>query len=200
MQQAIIIFVRHPELGKVKTRLAREIGDDKALEVYKKLLQLTHDTVIECRADKYVYYADRIRLDDLWEEDYFIKRSQQGEDLGERMHHAFTDVFGKGYGKVLIIGSDCPGITPKFLENTFMHLDSYDVVIGPAADGGYYLLGLKEPDLLYFQNKEWSSASVLDATVRDIRKSGSSYCLLPVLNDVDTLHDLLQWESQSAAD
>ena len=104
---ALIIFVRKPEWGKVKTRLARTIGNDKALLIYSKLLEHTHAISKNLTCDKYIFYAEGIPDDDIWETPPYHKKQQEGEDLGARMKNAFADVFAMGYRKVLIIGSDC---------------------------------------------------------------------------------------------
>jgi uncharacterized protein len=199
-KNAIIIFVRNPELGKVKTRLAGEIGTERALAVYRELLQHTHDTVLRCIADKFVFYADTVIENDLWENEFFEKKGQNGHDLGTRMSNAFAEVFNMGYKSVLIIGSDCPELVTGLLDKAFAELETIDVVIGPAADGGYYLLGLNEPSPLLFENKEWSTGSVLDTTVRDTLKSRKKYFLLPRLADVDTKADMDNWKSRQIPD
>jgi uncharacterized protein len=190
MKKAIIIFVRNPELGKVKTRLAKEIGDEKALAVYKELLQHTHDITVDVDCDKFVYYADRITENDLWENNVYQKRVQQGESLGNRMMAAFFELFQQRYSKVVIIGSDCPELTGFIIEGAFDKLDNSDVVIGPSSDGGYYLLGLAQliPDL--FNNKQWSTGTVLADTIKDTVRLKKTCSFLTELSDIDTAEDL----------
>jgi rSAM/selenodomain-associated transferase 1 len=190
MKKAIIIFVRNPELGKVKTRLAKQIGDEQALQVYKELLQHTHNITADLDCSKFVYYADSMAENDLWESSLFEKKVQEGESLGDRMMLAFFELFQQGYSKIVIIGSDCPELTGFIIEDAFDKLDSSDVVIGPSSDGGYYLLGLTQlvPDL--FKNKRWSTDTVLSSTIQDTVSLRKSCSFLTELSDIDTAEDL----------
>jgi rSAM/selenodomain-associated transferase 1 len=188
-EDAIIIFVRNPERGKVKTRLAATIGDEAALRIYKRLLQHTHTITSPLGCDKFVYYAGTVEEGDLWTVGC-RKRVQQGDDLGEKMKAAFAQLFDLGYSRVCIVGSDCPELTTGIIERAFNELHAHDVVIGPAMDGGYYLLGMKEGLKNVFDGVEWSTAKVLDQTKGKMRKAGYSYSLLPLLRDVDTADDL----------
>lgn len=190
MNNAIIIFVRNPELGKVKTRLAREIGDASALEVYKKLLQHTHDITCNLNCHKYVYYAGAVTEKDLWDNETYFKAIQEGNDLGERMMNAFQALFEAGYKKLVIIGSDCPELSSSLIDKAFQLLESSEVVFGPAADGGYYLLGLTQLCEKLFENKSWSTGSVMADSIHDLSGLKISYALLPVLRDIDTNADL----------
>ena len=189
MKKAIIIFVRNPELGKVKTRLAKEIGDKQTLKVYKELLQHTHNITYDLICDRFVYYADYINNNDLWENENFKKKLQEGETLGNRMIVAFFELFQLGYNSVVIIGSDCPELTPLVIRDAFDQLDKTDVVIGPASDGGYYLLGLTHliPEL--FNNKQWTTNSVLADTIKDTINLKKSCSFLSELSDIDTAED-----------
>lgn len=189
--KAIIIFIKNPVRGKVKTRLAKDIGDDRALSVYCRLLDLTEQAVSKVDANKHLFYSDRIDLTDNWSNKSYIKHVQyQSTDLGERMYQAFKAVFDEGYKKVLIIGSDCPEINTDLIENAFTSLNDTDVVIGPAADGGYYLLGMTELEKKYFEDKEWSTSSVRVNTIRTIEAIGKNYLLLKELTDLDNIADL----------
>ena len=187
---ALIIFVRNPIFGKVKTRLAKDIGDEKALQVYQLLLNHTLDITRPLKCSKFVYYADDIHDQDIWDNQGYIKRLQIGNDLGERMYYAMKDLFDAGFTKVLIIGSDCFELKTEILEEAIIMLDQNPSVLGPAIDGGYYLLGLTSliPDLFF--NKEWSSEKVAQQTMDDFVRLGISYDLLEELNDVDDTTDL----------
>lgn len=197
MKKAIIIFARNPELGKVKTRLAKDIGDKETLRVYEDLLKYTHDLVYDLDCDKFVYYADTVKEMDLWENRRFKKKLQAGKDLGDRMKMAFFDLFEQGYSKVLIIGSDCPGLTSVILDAAFEQLAKHDVVIGPSEDGGYYLLGLTHfiPEL--FSNKQWSTSSVLPDTLQTANQLKKATFILPLLYDIDTVADLRRYQENS---
>lgn len=194
MKKAIIIFVRNPELGKVKTRLAKDIGDKETLLVYEDLLKYTHDIVYDLDCGKVVYYADTVKEKDLWENSRFKKKLQGGKDLGDRMKMAFFDLFEQGYSNVLIIGSDCPGLTSDIIEKAFEELGTHDVVIGPSEDGGYYLLGLAHfiPEL--FSNKQWSTGSVMNDTLQTANQLKKSTFILPLLYDIDTVADLQRYQ------
>lgn len=192
-KNALILFVRNPEPGKVKTRLAATIGNEKALAVYQQLLQLTHDMALGCDADRFLYYAGGIPSNDLWENEYFIKREQAGHDLGARMCNAFREVLDMGYRGAVIAGSDCPGLTAAMIHAAFDQLDKTDVVIGPASDGGYYLLGMKELLVKLFVNKSWGTDKVLNETTGDLHMAGKKFELLRVLSDIDTAADLEQF-------
>ena len=186
----IIVFVRTPELGKVKTRLAKTIGDQAALTIYKLLLKHTATVLHELSFDKVVYYSEKIDNNDFWEASLFEKKLQKGADLGERMHHAFDTAFNKGYKKVLIIGSDLFDLTSSLITSAFEALETYDISIGPSLDGGYYLLGMKKLQPEVFKNKKWGTDSVLENTLQDLKKQKIK--LLKALNDIDTLEDLQQ--------
>lgn len=185
MKSALIIFVRNPELGKVKTRLAKSIGDENALFIYKQLLERTYEITSDLSCDKFVFYADEINHDDLWKNEIYKKRLQSGEDLGGRMRGAFNALFEEGYEKVIIIGSDCYELTTSILEDAFKRLEQADFVLGPSTDGGYYLLGMKAMNEVLFANKKWSTDTVLVDTLNDIKTSAASYFLLTKLTDVD---------------
>ncbi|MEM5563861.1 TIGR04282 family arsenosugar biosynthesis glycosyltransferase [Psychroserpens sp. AS72] len=187
-QKAIIIFTRNPELGKCKTRLAKTIGDEAALEVYKHLLKHTANVAQKVKADRYVFYSEDINTKDIWSEDRFNKKLQYGNDLGERMYNAFIDLLQSGYKKVIIIGSDLLDLNENLIEDGFNQLETNDVVIGPALDGGYYLLGLKEMHEAIFKNKKWGTETVRQDTLNDLQNSNVH--LLESLNDIDTFEDM----------
>jgi uncharacterized protein len=189
---AVIIFVRHPQKGRVKTRLASTMGDDKALAIYKLLLLHTYSLVQNGKIPVYVYYTDDIVQDDLWQGEYIIKKQQHGTDLGNRMSNAFGEVFTAGHQKVIIIGSDCFELSPAEMIAAFNALEENDAVIGPATDGGYYLLGLKKLIPAIFKNIAWSTATVKDDTVKILNKNNYSLSLLQTLTDVDEEKDLPQ--------
>lgn len=186
----LILFVRKPELGKVKTRLAKSIGPEKALEVYRALLHHTRLITRPLQVDKVVFFADAPANHSFWEQAGYGQEVQLAGDLGQRMAGAFRFGFDKGYQNIGIIGSDCYELTTEILEQGFALLQNHDLVAGPAADGGYYFLGLKRfvPEL--FADKTWSSPSVLEQTLADAHSLALSYALLPVLTDVDEVQDL----------
>lgn len=186
---SLIIFAKNPIPGKVKTRLAATIGVDEALSVYKRLLLHTHSITEGIDCCKLVYYSGYTEKNDCWSSGY-EQEVQQGADLGERMMSAFDDVFKTGTTKAVIIGTDCPGLKTTIIQEAFDKLQVYDVVIGPAADGGYYLLGTKKLYRQFFSNIQWSTDTVLKATVALCKQLKLHYYLLPVLNDIDEEKDL----------
>lgn len=186
----LIVFLRKPELGKVKTRLAATVGDEKALAIYCELLEHTLGSTTGLQCTKQAWYAGEGAVEDQVGPCGFLICAQVGNDLGERMLKAFTEGFEHGYGPVMIIGTDCPGITSVILKDALASMEQHDAVLGPARDGGYYLLGLKAPLEAVFQNKEWSTSSVAKDTLEDLELHGRSVHLLPELIDVDTEQDL----------
>lgn len=188
---ALIIFVRKPELGKVKTRLAAQVGNDNALEIYKSLLTLTQKVCKRIIAHKYLFGTDS--ADDIYWKGFF-QAKQMGNNLGSRMMNAFNYLFKKDYKKVIIIGSDCPALCPEIIEDAYKKLDNSDIVLGPAEDGGYYLLGMKNLEPAIFSNIEWSSEKVLSETINIINSLSLSHSLLPMLSDIDTEEDWIKYQ------
>ncbi|CAA0172387.1 TIGR04282 family arsenosugar biosynthesis glycosyltransferase [Tenacibaculum maritimum] len=184
----LLIFTRNPELGKVKTRLAKAVGNETALTIYKFLLDKTKKVTQNLNCDKAVYYSVQVRNHDIWEKKNYQKKLQKGEDLGIRMHNAFQEAFENNYEKVLIIGSDLYDLTPNHIYEAFDKLNSNEVVIGPAKDGGYYLLGMKKLIPSIFKNKNWGTSSVRKDTLKDLEKVNVH--LLEPLNDVDLIEDI----------
>lgn len=187
-KKALLIFTRNPELGKVKTRLAKSVGDESALEIYKFLLKHTVEITKNLNVDKFVFYSENIHREDIWDSDIFRKKLQSGNDLGEKMANAFSEIFEMGYEKAIIIGSDMFDLDKKDLETAFEALQTNQYVIGPATDGGYYLLGMKEENTAIFKNKDWGTNSVLKATLADLKDE--KYILLEERNDVDYYEDI----------
>ena len=184
----LLVFTRNPALGKVKTRLAKTVGDKTALEIYTFLLERTRDIATKVSADKAIYYSVKVRENDIWDATIFQKHLQVGEDLGIRMLHAFKNGFETGYEKVLIIGSDLYDLTAETIENAFIALENNEVVIGPAEDGGYYLLGMNSLEEKVFKNKDWGTETVRKDTLEDLKDK--KVFLLGELNDVDVFEDI----------
>jgi len=185
----LIVFVRYPELGKVKTRIAIEIGCEKALAVYQELLSRTFSTVEPLKCVTYIFVTGSpdIPLDIGFQHKV---SQQQGNNIGERMQNAFHQVFTEGFSKVVLIGSDIYELTTGIISDAFQKLDEVDCVIGRAKDGGYYLLGLTHELPSLFTDVTWSSPHTFDHTIRKITFENLTYRLLPELNDVDTVEDI----------
>lgn len=184
----LLIFTRNPELGKCKTRLAKTIGDEKALEIYKFLLNHTVTITKALKVVKQVYYSETIWENDIWDNDIYQKKIQNGSDLGIRMKNAFKNGFDDGFEKIIVIGSDMYDLNENDIENAFIQLDKSEFVIGPAEDGGYYLLGMKLVEPSLFKNKKWGTATVLKDTLIDL--THKKVKLLETRNDVDIYDDI----------
>ncbi len=187
-KNALIIFTRNPELGKVKTRLAATIGNQSALEIYKFLLDHTVKISTPVNADKFVFYSENIQENDVWNPAFFKKELQTGTSLGDRMENAFRFLFKKGYQKVVIVGSDIFELNSQEIEDSFSALKNNPYVIGPAKDGGYYLLGMNQLNNKLFKNKNWGTDSVLNDTLLDLKEQ--KVALLSVKNDIDLYEDI----------
>ncbi|MEM1219801.1 MAG: TIGR04282 family arsenosugar biosynthesis glycosyltransferase [Bacteroidota bacterium] len=188
LSTALILFVKNPELGKVKTRLAKDAGDENALKIYKALLGHTREITVDLPLDRLLYYSTWIEENDEWDETQFKKRLQKGDDLGSRMSNAFAEAFNQ-YERVLIIGSDCAQLNEQMIEHAIEQLKFYPFVIGPSEDGGYYLLGMQKFTPSVFEDIPWSTKEVLLHTLDRIRDLEASYYLLPKLSDIDYLED-----------
>ena len=184
----LIIFTRNPILGKVKTRLAKAVGKKTALNIYLFLLQKTKEVTQNIHCDKVIFYSQEILENDLWDTTTYKKELQVGKHLGAKMNHAFETSFKDKYHKVVLIGSDLYDLEASHIEEAFEKLEKKDVVIGPATDGGYYLIGLKKTYPEIFQNKNWGTSSVRKDTLKNLEKVDVH--LLPMLNDVDVIEDI----------
>ncbi|MGJ8733749.1 MAG: TIGR04282 family arsenosugar biosynthesis glycosyltransferase [Cellulophaga sp.] len=185
----LLIFTRNPELGKCKTRLAAKTGDKTALDIYKFLLDHTVSVTQNLKnIDKQVHYSVAIRENDIWDASIYNKKLQNGDDLGIRMENAFKQGFADGYQNIIIIGSDMYDITKADLENAFNQLNKNNFVIGPATDGGYYLLGMKKLNSAIFRNKKWGTDTVLKDTLNNLKDEKT--ILLEAKNDVDYYEDI----------
>lgn len=189
--KALIIFIRKPELGKVKTRLANGVGKQKALEIYKALLEHTKKVALSIDCDRLLFYEGAIEENDGWDSKDFKKFTQIKGDLGQKMQHAFEEAL-KHYRTAVIVGSDCPEITKRDIDTAFYEAEENDVVIGPATDGGYYLLGMTDPQFFLFENMPWSEDNLLEKSIFAVQDRGLLYALLKTKSDVDYKED---WEA-----
>jgi len=183
----LIIFVKNINQGTVKTRLAKTIGEEKACEVYKHLVDITENAINSLFMEKRVYFSNTI-IDKKWLKT--IKKVQKGEDLGQKMQNSFKNGFDDGFEKIILIGSDLPDISAKIINEGFDQLENNEVVFGPAEDGGYYLLGMTKHHFCIFENKPWSQSNLLAKTKEELKKKKICYSLLETLNDIDTEEDL----------
>lgn len=184
----LLIFTRNPELGKCKTRLAAKVGDQSALDIYKFLLNHTAAITNNVNAAKQVWYSEEIWDNDIWDNICYDKRLQHGANLGVRMANAFQAGFESGFERIIVIGSDIYDLNGDDLEKAFEILKNKDFVIGPAADGGYYLIGMKTINTAIFENKTWGTSTVLQDTLNDLENENVE--LLAIRNDVDVYEDI----------
>ena len=186
---ALIVFLKNAELGKVKTRLAETVGDHQALSIYRYLVNITKKTINPFTGIKYLYFSSYVDCNDPW--DNVKRRSQTGTSLGQRMLNAFSEVF-QDNSSAIIIGTDCPYLQPQQLNEAKEHLQADKVVIGPATDGGYYLLGMPRfiPELM--ADIPWSTDAVLNTTIQKLDELQLDYVLLEELSDIDYEDD---WQS-----
>lgn len=189
MQKNLIIFIKNPVLGKVKTRLAKDVGDKEALSIYYDLLQRCREECRKVNAKRWLYYSDELEQQDAWSEQHFTKRLQSQGDLGERIQDAFDTVNQEGEATI-IIGSDCYDLSASIIEAAFEALEEKDFVIGPANDGGYYLLGSTQFHPQLFQQIDWSTSAVFEQTIAQAKELNLSIEVLEELVDLDTLDDV----------
>ncbi|HQV40310.1 MAG TPA: TIGR04282 family arsenosugar biosynthesis glycosyltransferase [Flavobacteriales bacterium] len=186
----LLVFLRAPVLGKVKTRLAATLGKERALVIYKRLLQHTIEEGAKLGVDRQAWYSDDIPPNEPCAVLGYSVHQQIGADLGERMQRAFDNGFVNGHGPIIIIGTDLPQLSEALLREALKALGTHDAVIGPANDGGYYLLGLRKPCAELFQGKTWSTDTVFKRTTEDLERLGRTWEALPELIDIDTEADL----------
>ena len=191
-ENTLIIFVKNPVPGTVKTRIARTVGNKRAAAVYRHLLRHTQEVVRQLTCHRVVYYGDFVNPDDGWngyEKQLQVGRGDGPQGLGERMLRSFREQFEQGAGRVIIIGSDCLTITPDHIEQAFAALNEADVVIGPATDGGYYLLGMRELHPFLFEDMPWSQPELRQLTELAILQNGLTFERLEELTDIDEWED-----------
>jgi uncharacterized protein len=186
-------MIKYPEPGIVKTRLAIDIGPEKAALIFRKVSERVMKQTIPVTGsyDRFVFYDPPERRQDFvsWlKTEKFI--AQKGGDVGERMNNVVRYLLENGADKAVITGSDIPELNSKIIMKAFEMLDHADIVIGPARDGGYYLIGMKTTMPELFVNIQWSTGDVFAETIRTLKHLGKSYSVLPVLSDLDTIEDL----------
>jgi rSAM/selenodomain-associated transferase 1 len=188
----LIIFIRNPVLNKVKTRISEKTGSKVALTIYIELLSAVFKNATEAKSAKAIYFSDKV--DETIEPGFsFEPHVQKGADLGERMSNAFMESFNNGYDKVILTGSDCYELSPEIISEAFEKLQKFDCVIGPANDGGYYLIGLSKEIPELFSGIIWGSSEVFNQTIHILNNTNFKYHLLPSLSDVDTIEDVLKY-------
>jgi rSAM/selenodomain-associated transferase 1 len=193
-KEVVLVFQKNAILGKVKTRLASGMGEPRALEIYSHLIQSTYSVLEDVLAPVWTYYSDFIpeTINPPTAKSFV----QEGQDLGERMANAIARSFESGMEKVVLIGTDCPTLQSQHLNEAFEALSNSDLVLGPATDGGYYLIGMKSKADYLFEGISWSTAEVLSQTLAVATAHGLHFTLLDELSDIDTQEDWERYRSQ----
>ncbi len=202
VSNALIVFIKNPQLGKVKTRLAATVGNEKALEIYHLLMAHTQKITNQIDTKKYLYYSDFVDNNDIWPNDVYHKLRQNAtQDLGLKMASAFRDTIRENHPKVLIVGSDCLELTQEIINQAYTQLGDNEVVIGPAYDGGYYLIGFDFKSIgercgevlrKVFLDKKWSHSNVFAEAIQACQNLNLKVAKLPTLTDVDEEKDFLK--------
>lgn len=203
MKRRLIVMLKFPRPGAVKTRLISAMGATRACEIYRTLVRQTLATVETYRRAAGIEVEVRMAgapnqaTAQLWLGDGWWVREQGGGDLGQRLHRAVEDAFSEGVDAVAVIGTDCPDLSPKILQMAFSALEKTDLVFGPAADGGYYLIGLRRWLPTLFAHIQWGTDQVLRQSLTAARRARASTMQLETLTDIDRPEDLLRWPSYS---
>jgi len=192
--RCLLFFVKHPQRGKVKTRLAAVIGDDSAVSVYKNMVEQMLPKLKKGTFPLYICFFPKNAQKPIehWLGKQYCYVPQKGKDLGERMRNGLAEAFSMGYKRVVLIGSDIPGLRIKYINEAFKSLKEMDAVIGPAYDGGYYLIGFKEKTFSpqIFEGIAWGTKNVFNETMKTLKRIRRVVHILPYQRDIDTAEDL----------
>lgn len=201
VKSIILLFIKAPVKGRVKSRLASAIGDEAALELYQNFILDIVDTVKKTGYPfRICYYPPDAGAEvSSWLAGQYHLMPQQGGDLGVRMENAFIRCFSEGFERAILIGSDLPDLTPAVLQEAMASLAENDVVIGPASDGGYYLIGFHKHTFMprAFHGISWSTGTVFQETMAILQSSALAVHQAPKWNDVDTMEDLRAFYKRS---
>jgi len=207
--RCLLFFIKNPEKGKVKTRLASAMGHEMAVKLYRRFLLEMLSTLNRGTFLFYLCFHPGDSLNDLkhWLGDHYLYTPQNGENLGERMKNGFMEAFAVGFKRVVLIGSDIPDLSLEIIEEAFHSLQEKDAAIGPSLDGGYYLIGFKDKSFSpqVFKGIPWSTERVFDETMKVLKQGSLAVHILPSLRDIDTIDDLGSlskslWASQKNGD
>ena len=185
----VVLFAKAPIEGQCKTRLIPELGVKKATEIYKKLLEETARILLKLKENEIIVFYSPRGYRKFFEWISGMVFLQRGDDLGERMFNAFERAFALGYERAVLIGSDIPGLDDGVIKDAFTKLGHSDVVFGPSTDGGYYLIGLKQPWKGLFVDIPWSSKDTLRETINKAEAMGLKVSFTRELTDLDTVED-----------
>lgn len=197
LERILIVFVKYPEAGHVKTRLAKSIGEKEAAALYGLFVELLLKKTDNMNSKRLIFYTPVNQRDKVssWLNDDSKLYPQKGDDLGQRMSNAFRFAFARGARRIVIVGTDIPLLNREIILKAFRELENRQCVIGPSPDGGYYLLGLSHFDERIFQNIPWGTGKVLNQTLRIVQGLGLTYSLLEEHFDVDDIEDLIRLKS-----
>jgi rSAM/selenodomain-associated transferase 1 len=201
MNSELLIFTRYPEPGKTKTRLAPALGDDGAAEMHRQMAEQTITMAVSFARDygcsfKVIYQGGSLNSMKNWLGLHTYRVQCQG-DLGQRLDYAFTESFLSKNDSVIAIGTDCPGLGPKLLGKAFDALNKTDIVLGPALDGGYYLIGLCGQHSELFTGVDWGTEVVLSQTLQKIDKNNLTSITLEPLHDIDRPEDIKHFSNHT---
>lgn len=210
MRTAVVIMTKIPVPGYAKTRMMPEMTADECAEFHRACLTDICRTVKKTGYPGFLYYVsqciDRVTLDnrnllgvDEYILDYFVMKPQKGDDLGQRMLEAIREVL-IDFNAVIVIGGDIPELTASLLLEASQRLHDFDVVLGPAIDGGYYLIAMTKPYNEIFADVPWGTGHVLGITLEKLRKGKKTYSLLPELHDIDTWEDIKLYNQRGGKD
>jgi rSAM/selenodomain-associated transferase 1 len=193
-KKCILLFLRAPERGRVKTRLAASLGDEAALALYRLFVEDMLAMLSRTGFPVILWGHPEAGLASIasWLGPELPLRPQTGKDLGRRMANAFSEAFSDGFDRVVLVGSDIPDLPPRIIRDAFSVLDQKGAAIGPATDGGYYLVSFRKSAFLpeVFENISWSTEKVLEQTLSTFEKNDAPVQLLTPWQDIDTLEDL----------
>ena len=196
---AFVLFLRYPEKGAVKTRLAALLGEDRTYELYRCFLADLVLMIQKVKAEMIIVYSGPAGV---WFPEFpgILCLRQRGEDFGERLYFAFEDVFARGFDRCVLAGSDIPDLPAAFVNEALNRLAAADIVLGPATDGGYYLIGCTQGVLnrAIFSGIPWSTPRVFSETLKRVAEAKLAAWLLPEWPDIDDLDDLKQFYARNA--
>ncbi|MSR42868.1 MAG: glycosyltransferase [Pedosphaera sp.] len=198
LDQRLLIFVKAPRPGTVKTRLATDLGPEAACAAYRELAKQLFTNLSGALVDVDLHFSPADAAEEIrpWLREGWTLRPQSEGDLGARMNAAFVAAFADGVSRVILIGSDCPDVMADDIRTAWDSLEKHDLVLGPARDGGYWLIGLTQSQPVLFENIPWSTACVFEETVRRAESARLRVHRLRELEDVDTAADWRRFEAR----
>lgn len=197
-KDAVILFLRYPERGKMKTPLSAELGDDAAYDLAICFIRDILGTLRAVEAETVIVGTGSTGKGPPGIFGGLLRLVQRGHDPGERLYHAFTDVFSRGFTRAVLIGPNCPGLSAVNIRQAFSELGNHEAVLGPSSDGGYYLIGFHERSarLDFFSDISWGTARVLAETMGKIEDTLMELSILPQLEKLETADDLRRFADE----